>query len=760
LVGSVLGERVVRKEDPKLLTSGGVYLDDVVDDRLAGAAYVVYARSHIAHGLIESINASEAREMPGVVGVFTADDLALEPVVSKFSPNVARTLLASDRVRWVGEPVVAVVAETYEQATDAAQTIEIDIDPLLALTNVEQALASDVHIYPAVGSNAVHDSTAMGGSVNSGPEYFAECEVVVTQTILNQRVAPCPLEPRAAAAAWHDGQLDVWLSTQAPQGALGPIASAAGLEQDNVRIMTPDVGGAFGAKIGAYSEELLVGRLARELKRPVRFRETRSESMMNLGHGRSQLQHITVGGTKAGKVTHLRLELLQEAGGFCELGTILGALHTGAMAPSVYDISNVESHSTSVSTNTNPITPYRGAGRPEAIAAAERAMDLFALEIGMDPVEVRRINLLPKFDEPHTNCMGRTYDCGDYEESLDRALAQAGYAELRREQQRRIDDGSPTLLGIGVAMYVEITGGVAPFGEAAKIEIGSDGSGTIFTGIPPNGQGHDTSWSMIASEQTGIDMGDFELVFGDTDRTPYGLGNMASRSLQQAGLAVRDAAVGVTNRAKQVAARMLEADTADIVVDTARGSFHVAGAPAVARTWADVAAAAEPGELTEDVMFIAPGPTYPFGCHVAVVEVDIDTGDVTHLRHIACDDAGVMLNPMLVEGQVHGGVAQGAAQALWEEVRYDDDGNPVTSNLADYSMISIDLLPQIERVPMETPTPYNVLGAKGIGEAGTIGSTPAVHSAVIDAVAHLGVRHIDMPCTAEKVWSAMQLASK
>ena len=759
MAGSVLGEKVLRKEDPKFLTTGGVYMDDFRDARLDGAAWVVYARSGVAHGTINSIDVSDAVGMPGVIAVHTAETLGLEPVPSPFNPGVARTLLASGKVRWVGEPLAAIVAETYEQAFDAAQAVFADIEMLPALIDMEESLASDLLIYEGAGSNATFDSNYMGGKDNTGPEFFEGCDVVIAETFMNQRVAPCPLEPRAAAAVWHDDRLLVWVSSQHVQGIKPGFAATAGVEGDAVRVMTPDVGGGFGAKIGVYSEELLVGRLARDLGRAIRFRETRSESMMNLGHGRAQLQKVTAGGTRDGKITHLRLELYQDSGGFAEIGTILGAAFTRGMASAVYDIPNIECRCISVSTNTTPVVAYRGAGRPEATAAAERVMDLFAREIGMDAVDVRRKNLIPKFDTPHTTSTGQTYDCGDYEASLDRALEAAGYAELRAEQQRRRAAGDSKLLGIGVSVYVEITGGVGTLDEAAKIEIHPDGTGTIYTGTSPHGQGHDTAWSSIASAQTGIDIDQFTLVWGDTDLTPVGLGTMGSRSLQQGGVAVHEAAIGLVEKAKAVAARLLEADVADVVLDVSAGVFHVAGAPAVSKSWADLGAGSEAGELTEETVFKAAMPTYPFGSHVAVVEVDTDTGQVRHLRHIACDDAGTMVNPMLLAGQVHGGVAQGVAQALYEEVRYDSDGNPITSNLADYAMISIDLLPQVERIPMETATHVNPLGAKGIGESGTIGSTPAVHSAVLDAISHLGVRHIDMPCTSEKVWRAIQAAS-
>jgi carbon-monoxide dehydrogenase large subunit len=760
MAGSVLGERVLRKEDPKFLTTGGVYLADLSHPLLDGATHVAFARSPIAHGTIESIDVSDAVDMPGVLGVFTAADLGLEPTASNFNPAVARTLLASDKVRWVGEPVVAVVAETYEQAVDAAQNVLIDIDPLPAVVGIAEALSSDTHIYEAAGSNAVFDSVAFGGGPTSGPDYFADCEVVVSTEALNQRVAPCPLEPRAAAAVWHDGRLHEWLSTQHAQGAVGPIAATNGVEKDKVHILTPDVGGGFGAKIGCYSEELILGVLAAKVGRPVRFQETRSESMMNLGHGRSQLQTITVGGRRDGTITHFQLEMVQDSGGFAEIGTILGALFTRRMAAGVYKFENVEAHCVSVVTNTNPVVAYRGAGRPEATAATERALDLFAAEIGLDPVEVRRRNLIPAFNEPVTTAIGETYDVGDFEGSLDRALAQADYEALRAEQARRRAADDPKMLGIGVSVYVEITGGAGAPQEDAKIVIHPDGSGTIYTGTSPHGQGHDTAWSMIASAQTGIDVDRFTLVWGDTDLTPVGGGTMGSRSLQQGGLAVHQAAAGIVEQGRRIAARLLEADEIDVVLDTESGSFHVAGTPAVSTSWSDVAAAAGEAGLIEQTTFKTSGATYPFGAHVAVVEVDRDTGAVKHLRHIACDDAGTIVNPLLLAGQVHGGIAQGTAQALYEEVRYDEDGNPVTSNLADYAMISMDLMPDIERIPMETPTFVNPLGAKGIGESGTIGSTPAVHSAVIDALSHLGVRHIDMPCTSEKVWRAINDATR
>ena len=758
--GSILGNRVLRKEDPKFLTTGGVYVDDLLDEPLLkGAVHVTYARSTVAHANINSIDTSDAAAMPGVIAVFTGADLGLQPVPSNFNPMATRTILATDKVRYVGEPLAVIVSETREQGEDAAELVVVDYDFLEPLIDLEQAMTSSTLLYEACGSNVVFDTTVLGIPENTGDAYFADCEVVVKGRFVNQRVAPCPLEVRGAAAAWGpDGRLVQWLSTQHAQGAHAPIAATNGVEPAQVRVMTPDVGGGFGAKIGAYPEELLLGVVAKRVNRPVRWRETRSESMVALGHGRAQLQYVTIGGTKQGKVTHYQLHAIQDSGAWVDMGTILAPFMTRPMSSGVYAIPNIECRTTSVVTNTTPTVAYRGAGRPEATAAIERAMDLFAAEIGMDPAEVRRINLIPKFLEPHTTVVGQTYDVGDYEESLDRVLAAADYKGWRQKQAERRAKNDPKQIGIGVSVYVEITGGVGN-GESAKVEVLDDGRAVVYTGTSPHGQGHDTSWSMLTSEQTGIPIDRIELVWGDTDRVPIGTGTMGSRSLQQGGNAVFAVAGQLVDKAKSVAARLLEANEADIVLDKDRGAFHVAGTPAVSKTWADLAQAEKQsgGLVHSDVIGVS-GATFPFGAHVAVVEVDVETGKVRHLAHTACDDAGKVLNPMLLEGQIHGGVAQGAAQALLEEVCYDADGNPITSNLADYAFISAAELPSVTVVHMETPTPINLIGAKGIGESGTIGSTPALQSAVVDAVSHLGVRHIDMPTTAERVWSAIQEA--
>jgi carbon-monoxide dehydrogenase large subunit len=547
---------------------------------------------------------------------------------------------------------------------------------------------------------------------------------------------------------------------QAVQGVLAAVyAPPAG-----VRVVTPAVGGGFGAKSGLHAEEIMLAGVSAALQRAARWTETRSESMQSLGHGRAQRHDVTIGGTRDGRVLAYRLAIVQDAGAYPAFGAIIPVMMTRTMAPGVYDIERVECSARSVVTNTVPVVAYRGAGRPEATAAIERAMDLFAAEIGMDPVEVRRRNLLPAFDEPYTTTMGAVYDVGNYAGALDTVLVAAGYEKLREEQRSRRERGDVVQLGIGVSCYVEITGASLPGSEpqeVARVVISGDGSATVFTGTSPHGQGHDTAWSMIAAEELGIAMERIEVVHGDTDLVPVGTGTFGSRSLQQGGAAVQKISAEVARRARELAADLLEASVDDVVLDREQSRFHVAGTPARGFGWGELALlAAERGMAALDAEgpFVAPGPTFPFGAHVAVVEVDTETGMARLVRHVACDDAGTVLNPLLFDGQVHGGIAQGVAQSLVEEYAYDADGNPRTGNLADYTFVSAVELPSFEVVTMETPTPYNPLGAKGVGESGTIGSTPAVQSAVVDALSHLGVRHLDMPATPERVWRAVEAA--
>jgi carbon-monoxide dehydrogenase large subunit len=625
----------------------------------------------------------------------------------------------------------------------------VDYEPLRAVTDLQTAAAEEVVLHPEAGTNV-----ALELNFGRDESLFEGCDVVVRERVINQRVAPCPLEVRAGAAVWgDDGRLTQWASTQHAHGCRDALAGVFGVEPDRVRVIAPDVGGGFGAKIGMYPEEIMLGWLAQRVGRPVRWVETRTESMLGLGHGRGQIQDLEIGGTSDGRVLAYRLTVLQDCGAYPSIGGFL-PFFTRTMAAGVYAIPKIEFSSTSYVTNTTPTVAYRGAGRPEATAAVERAMDLFAAEIGIDPAEVRRRNLISKESFPHTTPVGTTYDIGDYERALDLALQSADYPALRAEQQRRREAGARKLLGIGVSVYVEITNGAGNPGEFGAVEITGDGRAILRTGSSPHGQGHATAWAMLASEQLGIPMEDISVIHGDTDLVRSGGGTMASRSLQAGGLAIHEASAEVVDKARQLAAELLEASPADVVLDKVGGRFHVAGTPTVAKTWAELATAAN-GELKVDHDSAPAGPTFPFGAHVAVVEVDADTGRVELQRLVAVDDAGRILNPLLAEGQVHGGLAQGAAQALLEEVRYDSDGNPLTANLADYAMISFTELPSFELIHMETPTPVNPLGAKGIGESGTIGSTPAVQSAVVDALSHLGIRHVDMPTTPERVWRAI-----
>ncbi len=747
---SILGNRVVRKEDPALLTSGGTYVDDIVVD---GALHVVYVRSMVAHGEITSIDVDEARNAPGVVDIVTSAELTIGDIKPFMMLNqlLTRPVLARGRVRYVGDPIVAVVAETRAAAVDAAELVIVEIESLPAIIDPRDALSEDsIQLFPHIGTN-----TAMHSEHHGDPISFDDCDVVVTQTTVNQRLAPAPIENRSAIAWWEDGRLVLEIGCQGTHPIRNTIAEIYGLEQDQMRVICPDVGGGFGAKAHAAPEAVVLGELSRRTGRPVRWTETRSENMTGMGHGRGQIQTVTLGGTKDGDLLAYRIEIIQDAGGYPNMGAIL-PYATRIMASGVYDIPAVQVSSQSVATNTTPTGAYRGAGRPEASAALERAVDLFADEAGLDPADVRRRNFVRPDAFPFTTPTGTTYDSGNYEGSLDRALAAAGYEDLLAEQAQRRADGDPRLLGIGIATYVEITGaGVGS--EYGSVEVLADGSARVVTGSNPYGQGHVTAWSMLVSDQTGIPLDRIDVVYGDTDLVPTGETTGGSRSLQIAGSAVFDATEKLVEMARQRASELLEANPADIVLDTDTARFHVAGTPAVSIGWEEIGSTsiADGNQLFALSDFTASGPTFPFGTHIAVVEIDSETGKVELRRIIACDDAGVILNPLLVDGQVHGGLAQGISQALFEEVRYDEDGNPLSTTLLDYLMPSAAEFPPFERVEMETPSPINPLGAKGIGESGTIGSTPAVQNAVVDAVSHLGIRHIDMPLTPERVWRAI-----
>jgi aerobic carbon-monoxide dehydrogenase large subunit len=757
---SILGTRVLRTEDPRFLTTGGVYTEDVVDERLEGACHVFFVRSPVAHARINSVDLSAALEAPGVVAAFSGADLADLPVIPPamaglMNAEMTQRLLPADKVRFVGEPVAVVVTEEPYQGEDAAELVLVDYDPLPAVLGFEPG--DDTLLYEAAGTNI---AGRWGDPSALKPDLFDRCEAVVSRTIINQRVAPAPMETRAAAAVWgDDGRLTAWVPNQGAQGTRDGLVTLLGLEPGQVRVITPDVGGAFGAKFGADPEHAIVAWVARRLARPARWTETRYENLIAMTHGRAQQHKITIGGSRDGDVQAYRLEIIQDAGAYLKIGAILPYL-TMLMTTGPYRIPNAESVATVVVTNTTPIGAYRGAGRPEATAAIERAMDLFAAEIGVDPAEVRRKNLLPAFTEPHQTAFGALYDTGDYVAALEKALDAAGYADLRAEQTARRASGDVRQIGIGVASYVEITGmgdgeGTPPE-ENATVEVHPDGTATILTGTSPHGQGHATAWAMLASEELGIPVEKITLKWGDTDLIPQGGGTGGSRSLQHGGSAVRQAAQELIEVARERAAAELEANPADLVFDTSRSAFAVAGDPDAS---VGLSQLAEAERLLVRTVFSAPGATFPFGTHVAVAEVDTETGKATLRRVITVDDAGVVLNPLLAEGQRHGGIAQGAAQAFLEEVVYDEDGNPLTTSFADYPFLSATEVPSFELADMATPTTYNPLGAKGIGEAGTIGATPAVQNAIVDAVAHLGVRHIDMPATSRRIWQAIQQAS-
>jgi len=756
---SILGNRVQRVEDQKLLTTGGSYVADIRDPLLEGAVHVAFVRSQMAHGRLLAIHADDAKAMPGVLAVLTATDLGLTPIPNPFNPGIATAPLVIDTVRYVGEPIAVVVAETQAQAVDAAASVYADIDPLRPVIGVPAALEGTTLLYPDLGSNVVVDGAWMGVPAESA-DLFDGCDVVVSARFENQRLAPCPLEVRSVACAWGaDGRLHQWATSQIPQMLRDVLAQIYG--QDRVHVIVPDMGGGFGPKSGMHPEELMLGGIAGAIGRPVRWTETRSESMLGLSHGRGQVHDITIGGSADGRVLAYRLTVVQDAGAIPGFGAIIPVILTRPMTCGVYDIARVECTARSVVTNTTPVAAYRGAGRPEATAAIERAMDLFAAELGMDAVEIRRLNLIAPFAEARATSIGTLYDCGDYESALDAALNHADYDALRAEQRERRDRGDNLQLGIGVSCYVEVTGNssAGERSEAARITMNPNGGVTVFTGTSPHGQGHDTSWAMIVADELGVPMESVAVVHGDTDLVPVGGGTYGSRSAQQGGVAVHQASVELVEVARALAADRFEAAAGDVVLDN--GRFHVAGTPSIGMTWSEVAARADSLATPLDVesRFIAENSTFPFGAHVAVVEVDIETGMVRLVRLVACDDAGRILNPLIADGQIHGGIAQGVAQALLEQMVYDEAGNPLTANFADYTVISAVELPMFEIVEHETPTPVNPLGAKGIGESGTIGSTPAVQSAVVDALAHLGVRDIAMPATPERVWRAIRTAA-
>jgi carbon-monoxide dehydrogenase large subunit len=768
-----VGAEVRRKEDPRLITGSSTYVDDL---KVPGMGVVALVRSPHPHATIVSIDKSAALAMPGVLAVVTGDELAqfcgslaggsaeggsgeeANPIEKEEESEESPPIwpLARGKVRYVGEAVVAVVAESKYQAEDAAEAIEVEYDVLDSVTDPEAAMEDGApQLYTSQKNNIGARWDRDHGDIEAA---FKDAPVVAKARIRSQRLSAVPMEGRAVAAMPDPliNGLTVWTSTQAPHWNRTGIAAAIGLPSTKVRAIAPEVGGGFGVKIGAYQEDFIVAALAYKMQRPLKWVETRTENFLATNHGRDQWADVEIAADENGRVRGLRMHVVQDLGGFPR-GTDLAEL-TGRMSCGCYDIPALEFRSTSVYTNKMALGAYRGAGRPEAAFYVERAMDLLADAAGLDPTEVRRINFIPPFDNGFTTNAGEKYDTGDYEKPLNRALELADYAGLRKQQAEARKQGR--YLGIGLASYVEICG-FGPF-ESATVRVETNGDVTVYTGISPHGQGQETTFAQIVADGLGVSMDVIGVTHSDTLNTPQGNGTMGSRGLAVGGGAVVLAMNKVQERAKAIAAHLLEAAPEDIEIED--GSFRVKGVPDRGVALAEIAAAAYGGSLPpefgaglEATEFFRPeDETFPFGTHIAVVEVDPDSGVVKLVKFLSVDDCGPIISPKLVRGQVHGGVAQGIGQALLEEIVYDESGELITATLNEYAIPKAVDFPEFETHHTETRTYLNPLGAKGIGEAATIGSTPAVANAVIDALEPWGVTHLDVPMTAEKVWRAIQ----
>jgi carbon-monoxide dehydrogenase large subunit len=765
------GARVRRREDPALVTGQGKY---TADFHLEDTLHLAFARSPYAHARVLGIDSSGAESLPGVVAVFTGNDInpnLAGPVPSGTDVDEppyaegkkpSRPALSDGKVRFAGEPVAVVVAADPAVAADAVETIFVDYGPLDVVIDPEAALAKDAPIiHEQWDSNLAFRWGPKGENVGN---IFARAAHSIELRLENQRVIANAMEPRAVLAS-HDatsGVTTLWLTTQAPHVAREDLACTLGVEESSLRVIAPEVGGGFGVKAPLYAEEIVAAYLARQMGKPIKWVATRTEDYVSTYHGRGQTDIIRLAADKEGRLQAAHLQIIFDCGAYYSgIAPIIPTL-TVMMMCGVYAIPKIHATVTAVFTNKHPAEPYRGAGRPEAAYLIERAMDVLAVEMGIDPAELRCRNYIAPDAFPYATPSGATYDSGDYARSLEKAMELVNYDELRREQARRRQGAIGKLMGIGLATYVEVCG-FGPW-EMGSVYMDENAKVTVLTGSSPHGQGHETTWAQIAADALQIPLDDIEVEHGDTDIVPRGIGTFGSRSTAVAGSSVHNNAVSVGDKARQIAAHMLEA--AEVDVRLVNGRFQVVGVPDRSLGWGEVAAAANGDDLPEalqgglesDSDFSPEGNLYPFGTHVAVVEIDTDTGIIEIVRYLTVDDCGVVINPLLVEGQVHGGIAQGIGQALYEGARYDEMGNLISGSLLDYALPRAINFPTFKTNRTETPSPLNPMGVKGIGEAATIGSTPAIANAVIDALSHLGVRHVDMPLTAEKLWRVIQSA--
>lgn len=767
-----MGTRVRRREDPALITGEGRYTADI---QLDGMLHMALVRSPYAHAKILSIDSSAAKSIAGVVAVFTGADInpRLSGTIPSGTPvdnppysegkTPPRYPLAADKVRFVGEPVAVVVAADPYTAVDALESIMVDYDPLPVVIDPEAALAENAPVLHEAWDSNLAFRWGPVGDVHIAA-IFDQAAHTIELRLENQRLIANAMEPRAVLTRYDADthSLTVWSTTQAPHGARDTLAGILGLLPDAVRVIAPEVGGGFGIKAPVYSEEVLAAYLARHLGQPIKWVATRSEDYLATYQGRGQTDMIRLAADADGRIQAADLEIIYDCGAYYSaIAPVIPTL-TVLMMVGVYAIPTVRAEIKAAFTNKQSADPYRGAGRPEAAYLIERAVDVLAHEMGLDPAELRRRNYIAPDAFPYTTPTNAVYDSGEYARGLEQALALIDYKKLRREQAKQRQNGGK-LMGIGLATYVEVCG-FGPW-EMGSIFMDEAGKVTILTGTSPHGQGHETTWAQIAADTLQIPMADITVKHGDTAVVPRGIGTFGSRSTAVGGSAVQSNAEAVREKARHIAAHLLEAAEADVTLTD--GRFQVVGVPERSLTWQDVAEAAQneslpealQGGLQADTDYEPKGNLYPFGTHVAVVSVDPETGIVELSRYLTVDDCGRVINPLLVEGQVHGGIAQGVGQALFEAAHYDDIGNLLSGSMLDYVVPRIDNFPHYETHCTETPSPLNVLGVKGIGEAATIGATPAVVNAVVDALSHLGIRHVDMPLTAEKIWQVLQSAS-